>query len=172
LQQLLGFFREVVMHALCGRLDGLIDVHSCHWCSRSIGTRAADGMVEDGNLVASFYMIENQFLDFGIVVFLDRLVVYEVSLGRVRNVGDDLESVSVERVFRLVPSDIVYWDLDVKGTKIPLWLALGWLLDVVEWNGPILRRLEIVQRNGGIAARNKTAGIAICLVCSLSSGRL
>jgi hypothetical protein len=171
-EELFGFFGEMVMHALCGRLDGLIDMHSCYRCSRGIGSRAADGMVEDEDLVASFHMIENQFLDFGIVVFLDRLVVYEISLGRVGNVGDDLEGVSVERIFGFVSSDIVDWDLDVKSTKVPLWLALGWLLDVVKWNGSILRRLEIVQSNGGIAARDETAGIAICLVCSLSSGKL
>jgi hypothetical protein len=54
----------------------------------------------------------------------------------------------------------------------PTWLSLRRLLDEIEWNGPVLRRPKIVQRNCGIATRNEAVGIAIRLICSLGSGRL
>lgn len=76
--QFLGFVGEVHLDALLGRAGDLVDVCSFHGAALGVGARTADGVVEDEDFVCAGDVVEEDFLDFGVVVDLDVVVVYEL----------------------------------------------------------------------------------------------
>ncbi len=140
------------MDALRGGFEGLVNVNPGHWCAMGIGIAPPDGMIEDEHLGAARDIIQNQLVDLGVIILLDRVIVHEVLLGRRRQVGDNFKSIGVERVFGFVAPDVLDGDLDVEVAEVALGLAGGLGFDEVEGGGTVFGRAEVVESDDCVAA--------------------
>ena len=53
----------------------LVDVYPGYGCSVRVGAGAADGVIEEQYLLRAGHVVQQESLDFGVVVLLDPLVV-------------------------------------------------------------------------------------------------
>lgn len=122
------------LHALLGRAGDLVDMRSVHGTTLGVGTRATDGVVEDEDFVCAGDVVEEYFLYFGVVVFLDVVVVEKLGFAQRGDVLEDGEGVFVEGVGGLVAADVVNCHVVRGGAVVVLGGAFGLLVDPVVWH--------------------------------------
>lgn len=145
LEKRLGLVAHVPVHALLGRVLGLVDVHELHGLAVGVGRGAAHRVVEQEHPAASRDVVEQQLLDLRVVVGLDGLVVGELDLLGLGHPLDDLEGVVVERVLGLAAADVLDRHFLLELLDVPLRLVGRRRVDVVEGYLALGRRAREVQ---------------------------
>ena len=151
LEQLVGFVREMVVHARRGRFGGLVDVHPSYWVSVAGG--AADGVVEEEDALGAGNVLEEEGFDFGIVVLLDGCIVGEGFFRR-RSGRQGGERIRVDVEVGFLTSNVVNGNWKVCVAIVALGLAFRGRFDVVERLGAVLGAFVELELGGEGASRN------------------
>lgn len=138
LEQLISLVGQMVVHALFGGRGGLVDVGALDRAAFRVGDGAADGVVEDQHpLRGPGQVVEEQALDFGVVVALHGGVVGEGPFRGEADVGQGGEGVGVEGVGGFGAADVGDEGGGGGVGEVALGFAWGWGFDVVVGAGAV-----------------------------------
>ncbi len=148
----------MVAHAGGGGGGGLVDVDAGDGGARGGGQGAADGVVEEEDAGCAGDVLEQELLDFRVVVLLDAGVVSEGGFGAGGDGGEGHEGVGVEGEVGFVGAQVLDCDGEVVVAEVALRFAGGGLLDVVEGFSVVRGGLEELEF-GGYGATGDVGGV-------------
>lgn len=150
LKKLAGLVREVSTDTLSRGVGGLVNMNTGH--RGALRVRTTDGVIEDVDAIGARDVIQEELFNLRIVLFLNGLVVEELSLVGWGDVLDDLEGVLVKVEGGLVAANVVD-DSVVGGVgEVALRLTLGRSVDEVEGLSAVNGRFVEVEGCGDVAA--------------------
>lgn len=143
-QQFLCLIGVVQLDPPLGGPSCLVDMDSSDRSARRIRVGSANGMVKDGDFMGARNIVEKEFLDLGIIDFLDVFVVHKLLLFR-WHILYGLEGILVQIELALSAANVIYLHLHHVFSKVALRLTLGWCLDIIMRLRPIRGFFEEVQ---------------------------